>query len=448
MIQPTSMTRSFSVSDIFKSCNHGTELQPRSSWLFATLFVIFIVGSDSFSCNRKPRNLIIKCQRPSQTLLSVSLQQRSGADTGDDVVEILQGKLTVLEQVVTELNRRQKDQLVLEEERQKAATAQQNEAEEQYQAEIQKLGLELEEAKLQGKEIKDDFDKIQESLKAQKQEYDEEIRGLKERLTVKNREERERADSKTQEQLEQLDARHHKKTEKLRLQLEDKEEEMTVMKESFESEKLRQADKIAVLTKHLADSVMQKDKALSELRSELGAEQSQQDQEIQAELSKLQAQLRERTTQIQSLEKELSEATKTPIETGPSPEEIEKIVNDAKDSAKADVKSELEERITIATAAVTVAEQREKDAIKKLEKSKEQLQQAQLQVKIQQYTIKMMEESEIEYDEEIDYLRDALTDARAKVKAMQEYTMQSTSTSSQGGGVWKRMRTAVRKPRP
>lgn len=311
-------------------------------------------------------------------------------------IDLLQGKVKILEEVVKELHHRENNH------RDSTKTKQ-----EEHQQVVRALEKDLERYKVQETEQTRQFQNLKESQILQGKKYEEDVAAITETLGQRCKE----SDKKllaSQEKLFRLEEGFKNDTAKLQGRLANREEELNILKEKIkmlgtqgEEENALQNNRISSLERRLRD-----------------AEQGKADMEKEHELT---------------LQARNNEISKINLKVGDGLDIIHSLRAELKEMTRVD--SDRDEQVEIATAAVEAAQKREKVATTMLVESETRTKQARVILKLQQLTLKALADELREFEEEKKTLRLELQDLRGK-QAQAPVRRQN---------VWKRIRSMFAK---
>jgi hypothetical protein len=328
-------------------------------------------------------------------------------------IELLEGKLQILEEVVKELyhreNKRKDDDSI--------ATNQQQ----------QLLEQELENANALEKDQSEQIDLFKEQLVLK----EEHIERLKVELDLKTKEQAEKTAALTErleqecnqkdeelasfrERLLRVKGKFERDIEVFEGELAGKEDELVSWVDKFETQVLQSDEAIAQLTKRLASQEMELEAEVQRVKTEADGGHQAALLDKEDEIAILQLQVTEYKEKIRSLQADVDKLSEGDSDRG--------------------------EQLEIATAAVHAAEKREKAGILDLEESERKLKQAHVFLKLQRLTLRGRADEHQERDEENERLKEALKNAREQVATAQAAQAQSESQS-----IWRRIKSRVLK---
>ena len=308
----------------------------------------------------------------------------SVTDQDEDMVEILEGKVRILEQVVKQ--------------------QQQNDSTSSDAA---------------AKAIKEINTKLINANKTV-QEFESKIKELEKQL---DQAKESKFDQALENTLRETKLKLEQKVQSLSTDLDKQGQENKIMKESIQSKETNYATELAKVKQKMQRAKEQDAALLKRVQDELHEERKLAIKGKDDEIKALKVDLKSREDIIQKLKAEL--------------EEIPKKLN-----------KETEERIEIAKAAVSAAEKREQASLDQVEELKTQLKQAKVQVKVQLLTIQHFEREQDEYEEELVQLEKALaiaeTELEDKIMELEQHkideSLRAADNKKKSRSLWSRIK--------
>jgi chromosome segregation ATPase len=168
----------------------------------------------------------------------------------------------------------------------------------------------------------------------------------------------------------------------------------------------------------LRDEIQKKSKDISSFHSQLQGKS----EEIEVLNDRISAGKEDAEEQARNLNNELAEAKKTELDQMENQiktrvQNYEETIRSLKHelASRSGVENDYQERIEIAMAAASAAEQREKAAILKSEEANKKLKQAQFQALAQRLQVKSLEDEQLRLEEDVESFKQELQYAEAKV---------------------------------
>jgi hypothetical protein len=351
------------------------------------------------------------------TLVLLKVQQNKQNQNHPEVavVEVLEGKLKILEEVVKELHHRSSSS---EGTTQKESQQQQQEQQQkqQFVARIQTLEEALKQSRISTRQQQETMESLQERLVTKGKDHEKELESIRTAMDQRS-EERDDAlvafqdqSSAIQDQvLRKNKEKYEEAMEQTQEELRLKEQELAVLVETLETREVEREQELAHTKKrvHRQDN-LQLQEELGRLRTELEADHG--------------AILLERDDALASLTLQVSDYKK----------QVESLEADIERLSTSD--SDLAEQVEIATGAVHAAEKREKATLLQLEDTKKRLNQAQVYRRVQELTLEALGNEQKELEDENQQLKEALqaTEARA--------SQAEAAAAARPRSIWRRIR--------
>jgi hypothetical protein len=312
-------------------------------------------------------------------------------------VELLEGKLAILQEVVKELHHRE-----IQHKNSSAASKQEKDEA------TMRLEKEVDNSKIFEREQTEKIENLNERLLSRRKDFDQEIEALKTSMGLKC-DEKDNELVVLRENSLQMKEDYETEIDKLRGELAVKAAELGSLEEKYETDGLENDKKIAKLEQRVENHNLQLEKEIQRVKRELEDEHHAELAEKRMEIAQIQLEIQDYKKQIRSLASKVEELSEGD--------------------------SNHEERIEIATAAVHAAEKRGEAASRELQDSEKRRKQLQVFLKLQQLTLQGLVDEMQENDEEMQQLKEALTTTKAKAAEAE------VSLVAQPVSIWSRIKT-------